>query len=338
MKLVNVATAPGSSHAHTPTMVVGCLKPCAPTALQSRCAGFGGRPCRRVKRRRVCAPGATEEEEGAGALAELQRKLEVGRGAQERSEEKRMEYEAVQLAETLQQSGEARNFGRGEQVATASARQEVLRLNGIEKRRLVERKGREAPRLPQLAGSLLLSSLFLVAGTAGEADAEELILLAAGFAGLWLVDQAALGGTGQLVLTDALARASPSLRERVAYHEAGHFLVGYLMGRLPKAYALGSLDALRNGALPAQGGTAFCDAALEDEVARGRVASNTVREVGAIALAGVCAEYVRFGDAEGGKDDIATLDGLYRSLGFSQRSTDFEVTFFWCMGLGVCVA
>lgn len=50
-------------------------------------------------------------------------------------------------------------------------------------------------------------------------------------------------------------------------HEAGHFLVAYLMGFMPKSYTLSSLDAFqRFGALNVQAGTTFIDFEFQEEV------------------------------------------------------------------------
>lgn len=50
-------------------------------------------------------------------------------------------------------------------------------------------------------------------------------------------------------------------------HEAGHFLVAYLVGILPKGYTLSSLDALKKeGSLNVQAGTAFVDFEFLEEV------------------------------------------------------------------------
>ena len=50
-------------------------------------------------------------------------------------------------------------------------------------------------------------------------------------------------------------------------HEAGHFLVAYLLGVLPKGYTITSLDTLsKQGSLNVQAGTAFVDYEFLEEV------------------------------------------------------------------------
>lgn len=50
-------------------------------------------------------------------------------------------------------------------------------------------------------------------------------------------------------------------------HEAGHFLVAYLVGILPRGYTLSSLEALqKEGSLNIQAGTAFVDYEFLEEV------------------------------------------------------------------------
>ena len=50
-------------------------------------------------------------------------------------------------------------------------------------------------------------------------------------------------------------------------HEAGHFLIAYLVGILPKGYTLSSLEALKKeGSLNVQAGTAFVDFEFLEEV------------------------------------------------------------------------
>jgi len=50
-------------------------------------------------------------------------------------------------------------------------------------------------------------------------------------------------------------------------HEAGHFLIAYLLGILPKGYTLSSLEAFtKEGSLNVQAGTTFVDFEFVEEV------------------------------------------------------------------------
>ena len=53
------------------------------------------------------------------------------------------------------------------------------------------------------------------------------------------------GGLEALLIDTAGRIISSSYGERVALHEAGHFLCAYLVGLLPRRYTLSSLDALK---------------------------------------------------------------------------------------------
>lgn len=51
----------------------------------------------------------------------------------------------------------------------------------------------------------------------------------------------------------------------------------------------------RYSALNVQAGTQFCDAAFQREVAKGSLSSNSLDRFTCVALAGVAAEYVAYG-------------------------------------------
>ncbi|KAG7968605.1 hypothetical protein I3843_08G163200 [Carya illinoinensis] len=109
-------------------------------------------------------------------------------------------------------------------------------------------------------------------------------------------------------------------------HEAGHFLIAYLVGILPKGYTLTSLEALKKeGSLNVQAGTAFVDFEFVEEVNAGKVSATTLNRFSCIALAGVAAEYLLYGIAEGGLADINKLDMLLKSLAFTQKKADSQV-------------
>ncbi|KAL3825307.1 hypothetical protein ACJIZ3_021336 [Penstemon smallii] len=133
-------------------------------------------------------------------------------------------------------------------------------------------------------------------------------------------------GVSFLVLDTLGHSLSQKYHNRVVQHEAGHFLIAYLLGILPKGYTLTSLEALKKeGSLNLQAGTAFVDFEFVEEVSKGKVSATTLNRFSCIALAGVATEYLLFGCAEGGLSDINTLDKLLNSLGFTQKKADAQV-------------
>ncbi|KAG1365161.1 hypothetical protein COCNU_12G001610 [Cocos nucifera] len=116
------------------------------------------------------------------------------------------------------------------------------------------------------------------------------------------------------------------LRTGTSQHEAGHFLIAYLLGILPKGYTLSSFESLtKEGSLNVQAGTSFVDFEFLDEVVMGKVSAKMLNRFSCIALAGVATEYLLFGYSEGGLADIDQLDRLLKSLGFTQKKADSQV-------------
>ncbi|KAG4983304.1 hypothetical protein JHK87_028053 [Glycine soja] len=77
------------------------------------------------------------------------------------------------------------------------------------------------------------------------------------------------GGIGGLVVDTIGHSFSQKYHNRVIQHEAGHFLIAYLVGRLPRGYTISSLDALQKvGSLNIEAGTAFVDFEFQEEVGK----------------------------------------------------------------------
>ena len=70
----------------------------------------------------------------------------------------------------------------------------------------------------------------------------------------------------------------------------------------------------RYGALNVQAGTQFCDQDFQREMASGKLTSSSLDWYSCIALSGVATEYLLFGQAEGGLNDVQQLDGLLKAL------------------------
>lgn len=141
------------------------------------------------------------------------------------------------------------------------------------------------------------------------------------------IDLVANNGGFEALLLDTVGRIlSEKYRNRVAQHEAGHFLIAYFLGVLPKSYTLSSLDAyFKEDSLNVQAGMTFADVDFQEEVKSGKLSSMTLNKYSCIALAGVATEYLLFGLAEGGLADIQQLDLLLKSLNFTQMKADSQV-------------
>uniref|UniRef100_M8CJE3 Peptidase M41 domain-containing protein n=1 Tax=Aegilops tauschii TaxID=37682 RepID=M8CJE3_AEGTA len=134
------------------------------------------------------------------------------------------------------------------------------------------------------------------------------------------------GGARNLVLDTIAHSLSEKYHNRVIEHEAGHFLIAYLLGVLPKEYTITCLDTLmKQGSLNVQAGTAFVDFEFVEEINTGKLSAKMLNKFSCIALAGVATEYLLYGYSEGGLDDVNKLDGLFKSLGFTQNKADSQV-------------
>ncbi|XP_021894064.1 uncharacterized protein LOC110811800 isoform X1 [Carica papaya] len=234
---------------------------------------------------------------------------------------------ALSLVKDLQgKPGGLRCFGAARQVPQRLYTLDELKLNGIEPVSLLSPVDAT---LGSIERNLQLASL--VGGFAAwkvfEFNPQQVLFLSLGILFLWTLDLVSFnGGVGSLVLDTIGHTFSQKYHDRVIQHEAGHFLIAYLVGILPKGYTLSSLEALKKeGSLNVQAGTAFVDNEFLEEVNAGKVSATTLNRFSCIALAGVATEYLLFGYAEGGLDDINKFDILLKSLGFTQKKADSQV-------------
>ncbi|KAK9732627.1 hypothetical protein RND81_04G011300 [Saponaria officinalis] len=219
-----------------------------------------------------------------------------------------------------------RCFGAARQVPQRLYSLDELKLNGIEAASLL------SP-VDSTLGSIE-RNLQIFAGLGGVAawnalnlSSEQLLYISLGWLFLWTLDLVSFGGgIGSLVLDTIGHTVSQKYHNRVVQHEAGHFLIAYLLGILPRGYTLSSLEAFsKEGSLNVQAGTTFVDFEFLEEVNSGKVTATMLNRFSCIALAGVATEYLLYGQAEGGLTDINKLDELLRSLGFTQKKADSQV-------------
>ena len=151
-------------------------------------------------------------------------------------------------------------------------------------------------------GTLFLSlggSLALAGSNLPEAvkTSSTLILAAGPFA---FVGAGLLVPGGLLGSLSAIYRLNPEYRRRQLCHEAGHFLVGYLVGIPVDTYSVGGAEvAVR-----------FEEAGLRSGGGRATSAADRLDVLACVSMAGIAGEVIGCGDAEGGADDLAQLRGI----------------------------
>lgn len=116
-------------------------------------------------------------------------------------------------------------------------------------------------------------------------------------------------GQGAAILLELLGRSSPEDRDRVLKHEAGHFLVAYLLEISLTGYALSTWEAFRQGQ-PGRGGVVFAPVELTQQVSPA-----VLQQYCTVWMAGIAAETLIYGSAEGGVDDRQQLRNALVQLG-----------------------
>ncbi|MCL1467706.1 ATP-dependent Zn protease [Argonema galeatum] len=132
--------------------------------------------------------------------------------------------------------------------------------------------------------------------------------------GLATLDTLSWQGQGANLLLDWLASASQEHRDRVVRHEAGHFLVAHLLGIPVTGYALTAWSAFKQGQ-PGQGGVTFDDRELASQLQQGIISAHLLNRYGTVWMAGIVAETLVYGDAEGGAEDRQKLGTVLAQLG-----------------------
>lgn len=143
-----------------------------------------------------------------------------------------------------------------------------------------------------------------------------------GLLGTATLDQLGLEGRIGNIVVDWLAWLSPQERERVTYHEAGHFLVASLLGIPVQDYTLSTWQAWKKG-LPGQGGVIFDVSGLDEELTI-TISAHTINRYCQIWMAGIAAEQIIYGGSTGGNDDCQRLNQLWQSLGRSPASAQIQ--------------
>ena len=106
----------------------------------------------------------------------------------------------------------------------------------------------------------------------------------------------------------------PEYKQKIICHEAGHFLISYLLGIPIRGCVTNAWDAQKYPEINGQAGTIFFDPKLADELAAQKVTRSSVDRMSIVLMAGIAAEALKFGKAEGGVVDEKALVSFLTSF------------------------
>jgi hypothetical protein len=139
------------------------------------------------------------------------------------------------------------------------------------------------------------------------------VVAIAAILGIATLDQASWNGTLGNLLVNGLSRLSGEERQRVLHHEAGHFLVAYLLDIPVTGYTLSAWQAWRQG-IPGLGGVQFDTTKLDDPLKTGQISAQLLNRYCTVWMAGIAAEQHVYGEARGGQDDRQKFTLLWQQL------------------------
>lgn len=135
-----------------------------------------------------------------------------------------------------------------------------------------------------------------------------------GILGLATLDTLGFQGKGVTLLLDGLSRTQSDYRDRILRHEAGHFLIAYLLGIPVTGYTLTAWEALKQGQ-PGLGGVTFDTQQLSPNPLAISEMQLTLDRFCTVWMAGIAAETLIYDTTEGGLDDRQKLREALTALG-----------------------
>ena len=140
------------------------------------------------------------------------------------------------------------------------------------------------------------------------------------------VDQLFYRGAG---FESVYQKLFPEYRKKIVAHEAGHFLVAYLLGIPVRGCVTSANEARKYPEIKGQAGTVFYDPKLSDELAGQKVTRSSVDRLSVVLMAGIAAEALTFGNSEGGVVDERSLIGFLTSFSPPWNGMRIQVQARW---------
>lgn len=144
--------------------------------------------------------------------------------------------------------------------------------------------------------------------------------------GLVTVDQWGWQGKGTTLFLGSIA--SKAQKQRILHHEAGHFLVAHYLGIAIQDYSLSAWEAFQKGR-SGQGAVEFIPQDLTEQLQDWQNRPLLLERLATVWMAGIAAEQVIYGQAEGGSEDRQQLQAAFNLAGLP--STAFANKESWAL-------
>ncbi|CAM9887580.1 unnamed protein product, partial [Sphacelaria rigidula] len=109
------------------------------------------------------------------------------------------------------------------------------------------------------------------------------------------MDKVLIGGAAA---ETAIRTVVPGYREKIVRHEAGHFLLAYLLGCPVQGCLLDPFEIGKFAASGAQGGTIFADPAFAKGIQSGKLTRSAIDRFSIVLMGGIAAEAMQYGTSE----------------------------------------